>query len=69
MLVEIREVEAADGSSAEAASAASRAAGVVTIAGVVGLVAMRSALRPPEVKRVEHRIARWPRALDGFRIV
>jgi uncharacterized protein len=32
-------------------------------------VAMRRGLAPPELCRVEVPLARWPRALDGFRIV
>ena len=33
-----------------------------------GAVAFASALRPPRLMRVEIALARWPRALDGFRI-
>ncbi len=43
------------------------------LVGVVGLgvcgVAMRNAFRPPRVTRLEVEVARWPPALDGFRIV
>lgn len=42
------------------------AVGVVAVASSVGL---RAALAPPEVRRVEVRIERWPESLDGFRIV
>jgi len=38
------------------------------VAGAAGL-ALRNGLRVPGVKRVEIALARWPRALDGFRIV
>src|SRR5262245_20130515 len=38
------------------------------VAGAAGL-ALRNGLRVPEVRRVEIELARWPRALDGFRIV
>src|SRR5262249_13459179 len=38
------------------------------VVAVTGAVAIASALRPPRLARVEIRLARWPRALDGFRI-
>jgi uncharacterized protein len=38
------------------------------VVAVMGTVALLSALRPPRLARVEIRLARWPRALDGFRI-
>ncbi len=38
------------------------------VAGAAGL-ALRNGLRVPAVRRVEIALARWPRALDGFRIV
>jgi hypothetical protein len=38
------------------------------VAAAAGL-ALRNGLRVPAVKRVEIALARWPRALDGFRIV
>jgi hypothetical protein len=60
--------QAAAGESA-ADAAARRAISLVASAGLVGAVAARAALRPPRVKRVEHRLARWPLSLDGFRIV
>jgi predicted MPP superfamily phosphohydrolase len=41
------------------------AAGVTATAGL----ALRNGLRVPAVRRVEIALARWPRALDGFRIV
>jgi hypothetical protein len=46
----------------------------VRAAGVAGLVALatgagvRAALRVPAVRRVEVRLERWPRTLDGFRV-
>jgi predicted MPP superfamily phosphohydrolase len=46
-----------------------RALGVLAAGGVVAAVALRSGLRPPAVRRVEVRLRRWPRALDGLRIV
>jgi hypothetical protein len=42
------------------------AGALVALASGIGL---RGALRVPSVKRVELGLARWPRALDGFRIV
>lgn len=64
------------GSTAAAATAAAGADGVAAprAALVVGLAlvatgfGLRSALRPPVGVRVEIPLARWPRALDGFRI-
>ncbi|MEE9607519.1 MAG: metallophosphoesterase [Myxococcota bacterium] len=54
---------------ARAASASGvRAGAVVAIAFVAGTLAVRSALLPPRIRRVEVELARWPRALDGFRI-
>jgi predicted MPP superfamily phosphohydrolase len=38
------------------------------VVAVTGAVALAGALRPPRLARVEIRLARWPRALDGFRI-
>jgi predicted MPP superfamily phosphohydrolase len=49
--------------------AAARAVSVVAIAGVLGAVAVRTALRPPRVRRVEHELERWPEGLHRFRIV
>jgi len=48
-----------------------RVRGGVVLAGVLGasLVGMRNALAEPRTKRVEVRLARWPAADDGFRIV
>lgn len=49
------------------------ARGQALVVGVVGLsmagVALRRGLAPPQLRRVEVPLARWPRALDGFRIV
>lgn len=41
------------------------ASAAIATAGALGL---RGALRPPVLRRLEIRLARWPRALDGFRI-
>jgi predicted MPP superfamily phosphohydrolase len=49
-------------------AAGARAALVVGLAGVATLAGLRSALAPPRGVRVEIPLARWPRALDGFRI-
>jgi predicted MPP superfamily phosphohydrolase len=46
-----------------------RAALAVGGALVAGGIALASGLRPPRLARIEIRLARWPRALDGFRIV
>jgi predicted MPP superfamily phosphohydrolase len=50
-------------------AARTRALAVVGTVGLVGAAALRSGLRLPDVKRVEIDLARWPRALDGFRLV
>jgi predicted MPP superfamily phosphohydrolase len=50
-------------------AARARALAVIGLAALAGAVGLRTALRPPAVKRVEIALARWPRALDGFRIV
>lgn len=46
-----------------------RALAVAGLAGAASLVGVRGALRGPLHRRVEVRLARWPAALDGFRIV
>ena len=46
-----------------------RAALVASLALVAGCAALRTGLRPPGVSRVEIPLARWPRELDGLRIV
>ena len=53
----------------EASAAGARAVGVLAIAFVAGAWGLRSALQPPERRRVEIPLARWPVELDGFRIV
>ncbi len=55
--------------SAATTAAQVRALGVVALAGAAGVTGLRAALRSPAVQRVEIALARWPRALDGFRIV
>jgi len=47
----------------------SRAIVVVAFAAVAGVIGMFSAFAPPRTTRQEIRLARWPVALDGFRIV
>lgn len=51
--------------------AAERWRATVVAGGVLALLpgAMLAALRTPRVRRVELSLARWPRALDGYRIV
>jgi hypothetical protein len=58
---------AAGGSDADLARG--RALGVVGLVGVAAALGMRSALSPPRTHRLEVRLARWPAALDGYRIV
>jgi len=58
---------------AGAVDGAGVARGRALVVGAVGLVAagvaLRRGLAPPTLQRVEVPLARWPRALDGFRIV
>jgi predicted MPP superfamily phosphohydrolase len=49
--------------------ARARALLVGAVAGAAAVVALRQGLRAPGVHRIEIPLARWPRALDGFRIV
>jgi predicted MPP superfamily phosphohydrolase len=51
------------------AAARTRAGAVLLVALLAGAAGMRGALRPPRVRRVEILLARWPRVLDGLRIV
>ncbi len=60
---------AADAAPPAEGAAAWRAAGVLGLALGGTAVGLRSALRPPRVRRERFAVARWPRALDGFRIV
>jgi predicted MPP superfamily phosphohydrolase len=61
------------GAAADPASGAlvagARAAGAATLIAAASAIGMRSAFAPPRVRRVEVWLARWPRALDGLRIV
>ncbi len=50
------------------ASARAQAATTLLVAGIAGALALFSGLRPPKLVRIEIVLARWPRALDGFRI-
>lgn len=50
------------------ASARAQAATTLGVVGIAGAFALVSGLRPPRVARVEIALARWPKALDGFRI-
>ena len=56
-------------SAVDAGGARVRALAVSALAVVCAAFGVTSALRPPRRERVEHRLARWPRALDGFRVV
>ena len=50
-------------------AARARALAVVGVVALVGAAALRAGLRLPDVKRVAVELERWPRELDGFRIV
>jgi predicted MPP superfamily phosphohydrolase len=54
---------------AGSATAGARAAWVFALGLVVVGGALRAGLRPPATRRVELTLPRWPRALDGLRIV
>ncbi len=60
---------AADASEPGEGAAAWRAALVLGVAGAAVAAGLRSALAPPRLRRETFAIERWPRALDGFRIV
>jgi predicted MPP superfamily phosphohydrolase len=49
--------------------AALRAIAVVSLVAVAVATGVRGILRPPPVRRVEVRLARWPASLDGLRLV
>lgn len=49
-------------------AARAQAALVLGVVGALGTFALVSGLRPPKLLRVEIPLARWPAALDGFRI-
>jgi predicted MPP superfamily phosphohydrolase len=57
------------GGPGEATASGVRAAVVAGVALVAGAIGLRGALRPPRLVRLEIPLARWPRRLDGFRIV
>jgi predicted MPP superfamily phosphohydrolase len=60
---------ASAGATASTTAAATRAL-IVVVAGLgVGALALSGGLRRPRLERVEIELARWPHALDGFRIV
>jgi predicted MPP superfamily phosphohydrolase len=50
------------------ASARAQAATTLLVVAVGATVGLVSGLRPPRLARVEIALARWPKALDGFRI-
>jgi predicted MPP superfamily phosphohydrolase len=60
---------ASEGSSGGETTAAVRAALVAAVALVAGAFGLRSAMRPPALRREEIALERWPESLDGFRIV
>ncbi len=51
-----------------ASSARAQAAGTLAVVFVGGALALVSGLRPPRLVRIEIELARWPKALDGFRL-
>ncbi len=61
--------EAAQDFSRPGPGAGVRAALVLAIALLAGLAALRSGLSPPQLRRVEFELPRWPAARDGYRIV
>jgi predicted MPP superfamily phosphohydrolase len=52
----------------DGAGAGVRAAAVGLLALLAGLAALRSGLAPPQLRRVEIELPRWPAARDGYRI-
>jgi uncharacterized protein len=60
---------AADASAPGEGAAALRAVLALGITGAAIAAGLRSGLAPPVLRREEFAIERWPRALDGFRIV
>jgi predicted MPP superfamily phosphohydrolase len=62
-------VAGVEGDLAASGAARGRALAVAGVAGFAGLVGLWTALRPPRVKRIEIELLRWPRGLDGFRLV
>jgi predicted MPP superfamily phosphohydrolase len=60
---------AADASAPGEGAAALRAVLALSITAAAVAAGLRSGLAPPTLRREEFAIARWPRALDGFRIV
>jgi hypothetical protein len=60
---------AADATTAGGDASAWRAALVLGITAAAIAAGLRSGLAPPALRREEFAIERWPRALDGFRIV
>jgi predicted MPP superfamily phosphohydrolase len=60
--------EAAEHLPGPGSGAGARAAGVALLALLAGLVGLRSGLAPPQLRRVEIELPRWPAARDGYRI-
>jgi predicted MPP superfamily phosphohydrolase len=46
-----------------------RALGVLVLAAAASAVGVHAALRGPGLRQIEVRLPRWPRALDGYRVV
>ena len=60
---------AAQGLPGPGAGAGVRAAAVTLLALLAGLAGLRSGLAPPQLRRVEIELPRWPASRDGYRIV
>ena len=60
---------ASDGIADWEPAAGVRASLVVAVALVAGAFGLRSAMRPPVLRRVEIALERWPQSLEGYRIV
>jgi predicted MPP superfamily phosphohydrolase len=60
---------AAEGLPGSGAGAGVRAAAVTLLALLAGLAGLRSGLAPPQLRRVELELPRWPAGRDGYRIV
>jgi predicted MPP superfamily phosphohydrolase len=60
---------AAEGLPGDGSAAGTRAAAVLAVALLAGLTALRSGLAPPQLRRVELALPRWPAGRDGYRIV
>jgi predicted MPP superfamily phosphohydrolase len=60
---------AAEGLPGSGVGAGVQAAAVTLLALLAGLAGLRSGLAPPQLRRVELELPRWPAGRDGYRIV